>query len=117
MAEVIFGLILAGGQGRRMGGVDKAQVLLGARPLLSHVTDRLAPQVGVQQLFDGAEKGVQIDQYDPVLRFVTHDPPTRQLILRPTMIIARDAGKNRSADSWPSTRRKANDASGRGVVQ
>ena len=45
VAEVIFGLILAGGQGRRMGGVDKAQVLLGARPLLSHVMDRLAPQV------------------------------------------------------------------------
>ncbi|KEO61826.1 molybdenum cofactor guanylyltransferase MobA [Thioclava indica] len=45
VAEVIFGLILAGGQGRRMGGVDKAQVLLAGRPLIAHVTDRLAPQV------------------------------------------------------------------------
>ncbi|WP_417807339.1 molybdenum cofactor guanylyltransferase MobA [Thioclava sp.] len=45
VAEVTFGLILAGGQGRRMGGVDKAQVMLAGRPLIAHVTDRLAPQV------------------------------------------------------------------------
>jgi len=45
LAEVIFGLILAGGQGRRMGGVDKAQLMLAGRPLIAHVTDRLAGQV------------------------------------------------------------------------
>ena len=45
VTEVIFGLILAGGQGRRMGGVDKAQLPLAGRPLLAHVTDRLAGQV------------------------------------------------------------------------
>lgn len=42
----IAGVILAGGQGRRMGGVDKALLDLHGRPLLAHVIDRFAPQVG-----------------------------------------------------------------------
>lgn len=41
----IFGLILAGGEGRRMGGADKALLSLGGRPLLAHVADRFEPQV------------------------------------------------------------------------
>lgn len=41
----IFGVILAGGQGRRMGGADKALLGLAGRPLLAHVRDRLEPQV------------------------------------------------------------------------
>lgn len=41
----IFGVILAGGQGRRMGGVDKAFVHLAGRALVAHVADRLEPQV------------------------------------------------------------------------
>jgi molybdopterin-guanine dinucleotide biosynthesis protein A len=41
----IFGVILAGGEGRRMGGVDKAFVPLAGRPLIAHVLDRLEPQV------------------------------------------------------------------------
>ncbi|WP_406871103.1 molybdenum cofactor guanylyltransferase MobA [Thioclava sp. 'Guangxiensis'] len=40
-----FGLILAGGEGRRLGGVDKALVPLGGQPLLAHVMARFAPQV------------------------------------------------------------------------
>jgi molybdenum cofactor guanylyltransferase len=42
----ITGIVLAGGQGRRMGGVDKGLVDLDGRPLCRHVLDRLAPQVG-----------------------------------------------------------------------
>lgn len=41
----IFGLILAGGQGRRMGGADKALLPLANRPLIAHAIDRLEPQV------------------------------------------------------------------------
>jgi CTP:molybdopterin cytidylyltransferase MocA len=41
----ITGVILAGGLGRRMGGVDKGMQLLDGRPLAAHVADRLAPQV------------------------------------------------------------------------
>jgi molybdopterin-guanine dinucleotide biosynthesis protein A len=42
----ITGVVLAGGQGRRMGGVDKGLVELDGRPLVAHVIERLAPQVG-----------------------------------------------------------------------
>jgi molybdopterin-guanine dinucleotide biosynthesis protein A len=41
----ITGLVLAGGQGRRMGSVDKGLVLLQGRPMVRHVLDRFAPQV------------------------------------------------------------------------
>ena len=42
----ISGLILAGGQGQRLGGKDKGLVLLKNRPLITHVIERFAPQVG-----------------------------------------------------------------------
>jgi molybdenum cofactor guanylyltransferase len=42
----ITGLILAGGLGRRMGGIDKGLTLLDGKPLVTHVIERLAPQVG-----------------------------------------------------------------------
>jgi molybdopterin-guanine dinucleotide biosynthesis protein A len=41
----ITGLVLAGGQGRRMGGVDKGLVPLLGRPMVAHVLERLTPQV------------------------------------------------------------------------
>ena len=41
----ITGLVLAGGLGRRMGGVDKGLVELDGRPMVAHVLERLAPQV------------------------------------------------------------------------
>jgi molybdopterin-guanine dinucleotide biosynthesis protein A len=42
----ITGVILAGGLGRRMGGVDKGLQLLDGKALVRHVAERLAPQVG-----------------------------------------------------------------------
>jgi molybdopterin-guanine dinucleotide biosynthesis protein A len=42
----ITGIVLAGGQGRRMGGVDKGLVELDGAPLVAHVLARLVPQVG-----------------------------------------------------------------------
>ncbi|MGH8694408.1 MAG: NTP transferase domain-containing protein, partial [Burkholderiales bacterium] len=41
----VTGVILAGGLGRRMGGVDKGLQLLGGRPMAARVLTRLAPQV------------------------------------------------------------------------
>lgn len=38
-------ILLAGGQARRMGGGDKCLRLLGGRPILAHVIDRVRPQV------------------------------------------------------------------------
>jgi molybdopterin-guanine dinucleotide biosynthesis protein A len=40
-----LGVILAGGQATRMGGGDKGLLMLGGRTLLSHVVERLSPQV------------------------------------------------------------------------
>jgi molybdopterin-guanine dinucleotide biosynthesis protein A len=42
----VVGLLLAGGQARRMGGGDKGMRLLGGRPLIAHTIERLKPQVG-----------------------------------------------------------------------
>ena len=41
----VTGLVLAGGQGRRMGGVDKGLQPLRGRPMIAWVLERLAPQV------------------------------------------------------------------------
>ena len=41
----VIGLLLAGGQSRRMGGGDKPLRLLAGRPLLAHIVERVAPQV------------------------------------------------------------------------
>jgi molybdopterin-guanine dinucleotide biosynthesis protein A len=41
----IVGLLLAGGQSRRMGGGDKALRLLAGQTLLDHVIARVRPQV------------------------------------------------------------------------
>ena len=38
-------VVLAGGLARRMGGGDKPLVSLGGRPILSHIMDRIGPQV------------------------------------------------------------------------
>src|SRR5207249_617424 len=35
----VTGVVLAGGQGRRMGGVDKGLVELGGKPMIAHVLD------------------------------------------------------------------------------
>ena len=42
----ITGLVLAGGLGQRMGRRDKAMLPLHGQPLLQHIVQRLAPQVG-----------------------------------------------------------------------
>jgi molybdopterin-guanine dinucleotide biosynthesis protein A len=41
----VTGIVLAGGQGSRMGGVDKGLAPFRGRPLVEHVIARLAPQV------------------------------------------------------------------------
>jgi len=41
----ICGVILAGGQGSRMGGKDKGWVIYQQQPLIQHIINRLTPQV------------------------------------------------------------------------
>ncbi|WP_313687515.1 molybdenum cofactor guanylyltransferase MobA [Pantoea sp.] len=43
----LTGVILAGGQGRRMGGEDKGLMLLRGEPLYQHVLRRFRPQVNI----------------------------------------------------------------------
>ena len=44
--QPIVGVVLAGGLSRRMGGTDKTLISLGGKPMIGHVLERLAPQVG-----------------------------------------------------------------------
>lgn len=44
-AADLVGVILAGGQARRLGGRDKGSLILAGRPLIEHVASRLGPQV------------------------------------------------------------------------
>ena len=46
MTSNVTGLILAGGKGSRMGGVDKGLQVFRGKRLVDHVYERLAPQVG-----------------------------------------------------------------------
>lgn len=41
----VSGMILCGGLGTRMGGIDKGMVPLNQKPLVQHVIERLTPQV------------------------------------------------------------------------
>jgi molybdopterin-guanine dinucleotide biosynthesis protein A len=41
----VSGIVLAGGQGSRMGGVDKGLQVFRGKPMVAHVIERLSPQV------------------------------------------------------------------------
>jgi molybdopterin-guanine dinucleotide biosynthesis protein A len=43
--NTVTGVVLAGGQGRRMGGVDKGLKLLRGKPMIDWVLERFVPQV------------------------------------------------------------------------
>ncbi|MEZ5720576.1 MAG: molybdenum cofactor guanylyltransferase MobA [Paracoccaceae bacterium] len=51
----VVGVVLAGGRGSRMGGVDKALVTLGGQPMIAHVIARLGPQVGALAINAGGD--------------------------------------------------------------
>jgi molybdopterin-guanine dinucleotide biosynthesis protein A len=53
----ITGVILAGGQGRRMGGVDKGLKPLRGRPMIEWVIERFGPQV--EELLINANQNVE----------------------------------------------------------
>lgn len=44
--DKITGIVLCGGEGRRMGGVDKPLVNLNGQPIVGWVVERVTPQVG-----------------------------------------------------------------------
>lgn len=64
--EAITGLVLAGGRGQRLGGVDKGLQPWRGLPLVDHAIARLAPQVGEvlvsanRNTADYARRGVRV---------------------------------------------------------
>ena len=46
MTSRVAGVVMAGGQSRRMGGGDKSLRNLAGRPILDHILERVRPQVG-----------------------------------------------------------------------
>ncbi len=61
----IAGVLLAGGQARRMGGGDKCLRPLAGRPILSYVLERVRPQVGP----------LLLNAHGDALRFAEFDLP------------------------------------------
>ncbi len=57
--HLITGIVLAGGQGRRMGGLDKGLQLYRGQPLAQHALQRLQSQVGILMV----NANQHIDQY------------------------------------------------------
>jgi molybdenum cofactor guanylyltransferase len=58
--SLITGIVLAGGRGSRMGGVDKGLQLYNETPLAKHAIERLLPQVG--KLLINANRNLEIYQ-------------------------------------------------------
>jgi len=67
----LHALVLAGGRGTRMGGMDKGLQLLDGRPLAAHVIDRLTPQA--DRLWVSANR--HLDAYAALGPTVLTDPP------------------------------------------
>src|SRR5580692_122862 len=65
MPERIMVVVLAGGLARRMGGGDKCLKLLGGRPILAHVLERL----------DGQAEGILLNANGDVTRFASWRMP------------------------------------------
>jgi len=65
----VTGLVLAGGQGRRMGGVDKGLQLLEGRPLVAWVLERLGSQV--EEILISANQN--LEQYEALGQRVLPD--------------------------------------------
>ena len=70
-----LGVILAGGQARRMGGGDKGRLMLGGRSLLERVIGRLGPQVGALALNANGDPARFADLGLPVLPDSLPDHP------------------------------------------
>lgn len=70
----VFGVILAGGNGRRLGGVDKSSLRIGSESLLNrllkrleHQVDEIAIAMGIDPLGTSAPSSlpVLVDNFDP----------------------------------------------------
>lgn len=74
-AAAITGLILAGGEGRRMAGADKGLLPYAGRPLVEHVLERLRPQVADVMISANRNLDTYRAYGHPVLVDVAEDHP------------------------------------------
>lgn len=77
MTAPVVAVILAGGQGRRMGGVDKAMVALAGRTLILRVFERVAPQVAAAAISANGDPARFAAFGVPVLADAPQEPPGR----------------------------------------
>jgi molybdopterin-guanine dinucleotide biosynthesis protein A len=73
--EQITALILAGGRGSRMGGIDKGLQTLDGEPLVQHALRRIAPQVGSVMISANRNPEVYRSYGVPVLADADTDYP------------------------------------------
>lgn len=69
----ITGVILAGGRGSRLGGVDKGLARLHGRPLVEYVIDALQPQVGDLLISANRNRDIYASYGYPVIADVMGD--------------------------------------------
>lgn len=69
----IAGVVLAGGRGSRLGGVDKGLLSLHGRPLIEHVIDTLRPQVGDLLISANRNRDIYASYGYPVIADVMGD--------------------------------------------
>lgn len=92
----ITGLVLAGGRGARMGGVDKGWVLHDGEPLVAAALRRLAPQVG--SVLISANRNV--DAYRALAEVVTDANAGLALEPFPGPLAGVLAGLQRATSDW-----------------
>jgi len=92
----ITGLILAGGRGERMGGLDKGWVEVQGRPLIETVVERFAPQVGT--LLISANRNLQ--RYGALGIVVTDHDAGVAAEEFPGPLIGLLAGMRRARSAW-----------------
>jgi molybdopterin-guanine dinucleotide biosynthesis protein A len=66
-SEPVTGLILAGGEGRRVGGADKGLLDYRGKPLVAHVIERFAPQVDALLISANRNLDAYLDYGYPVV--------------------------------------------------
>lgn len=89
------GIILAGGQSRRMGGGDKCLLSVDDAPLLRLVADRLGPQVAVMAINANGDPGRFAAFALPVLADVVAGQPGPLAGILTALLWARDQGLRR----------------------
>jgi len=92
----ITGLVLAGGRGARMGGVDKGWVVHDGEPLVATVLRRIAPQVG--SVLISANRNV--DAYRALAEVVTDADAGLALEPFPGPLAGVLAGLQRASSDW-----------------